>query len=155
MPLASRSSHRDPNRAPTVVAPMLPDTPAEEKPSVPETPVHVSKAGSEGHSGPALGIATRNVRCLTTLSREVGLIPHLGPAHHVYVCYLKSQITSNNPPSECNLELFGRVRQISCKTPQRHVSWKFPYRCDTRMRVASLIMPQDHLRIRHCYDTHF
>ena len=34
----SASSHRDPNRAPTVVAPSTPIPPEEETPSVPETP---------------------------------------------------------------------------------------------------------------------
>ena len=39
--------------------PSLPATPVEDTPSAPETPAHVSKAGSEDHSGPAAGIATR------------------------------------------------------------------------------------------------
>ena len=47
---------------------------------------------------------TRNMRCLTKFSREVGLTPHLGQAHYLYACYLKSQISSPSPPSEFNLE---------------------------------------------------
>ena len=37
-------------------------------------------------------------------SREAGLIPCLGPAHYKYAYYLKSQVTSSNPPTECNLK---------------------------------------------------
>ena len=45
-----------------------------------------------------------NTHCLTKFSREAGLTLYLGPAHYIYVCYLKSQISSSSPPSDCNLE---------------------------------------------------
>ena len=45
-----------------------------------------------------------NMHCLAKFSREAGFTPYLGHAHYLYACYLKSQISSRSPPSECNLE---------------------------------------------------
>ena len=43
----SSSSHRDPNRAPTEVAPSTPLPPTEEAPSIPETPKFVPEEGAD------------------------------------------------------------------------------------------------------------
>ena len=75
-----------------------------------------------------------------------GLIPYLGPAHYIYACYLKSQIASNNPPSERNLESVWLCGQISHRTFPWRVCWNFLPRCDAWMRVATPITPLDHLR---------
>ena len=40
---------------------------------------------------------------LAKLSREPGFRPYVGHAHYIYACYLKSQINSSRPPSECDL----------------------------------------------------
>ena len=55
----SSSSHRDPNRAPTVVAPSTPVPQDEETPSVPETPRFDPEKGGPSPEDPAIGIATR------------------------------------------------------------------------------------------------
>ena len=49
------------------------------------------------------GVVT-NMHCLAKFSREAGLVPYLGHAHYLYARYLKSQINSSHPPSDCNLE---------------------------------------------------
>ena len=49
------------------------------------------------------GIVT-NMHCLARFSREAGLTPCIGHAHYLYACYLKSQVSSRNPPSEYNMD---------------------------------------------------
>ena len=44
-----------------------------------------------------------NMHLLAKLSREAGFTPSVGHAHYIYACFLKSQINSNRPPSECDL----------------------------------------------------
>ena len=48
------------------------------------------------------GVVT-NMHLLAKFSREAGFVPHLGYAHYIYACYLKSQINSSRPPSTCDL----------------------------------------------------
>ena len=48
------------------------------------------------------GVVT-NMRCLVKFVREAGLTPYIGHAHYIYVCFLKSRISSRSPPSDCNL----------------------------------------------------
>ena len=55
----SASSHRDPNRAPTVVAPSMPVPQGEETPSVPETPRFDPDKGDPSPDDPAIGVATK------------------------------------------------------------------------------------------------
>ena len=57
--MPSESSHRDPNRAPTVVAPSAPVPQDEETPSVPETPRFDPEKGDPSPDDPAVGIATK------------------------------------------------------------------------------------------------
>ena len=45
-----------------------------------------------------------NMHCLAKFSREAEFVPYLGLAHYLYACYLKSQINSSRPPSDCDLE---------------------------------------------------
>ena len=56
---SSSSSHRDPNRAPTMGAPSTPLPPDDEAPSISETPEFVPDGGGEPPGGLAVGIATR------------------------------------------------------------------------------------------------
>ena len=49
------------------------------------------------------GVVT-NMHLLAKFSREAGFVPYLGHAHYLYACYLKSQINSSRPPSDCDLE---------------------------------------------------
>ena len=91
------------------------------------------------------GVVT-SMYCLMTLSREVGFIPYLGPAHYINACYLKNQITSNNPPSAFNLKSVWSCQADLVQDAPEACAWKFPHRCETWMRVALLIMPLDHLR---------
>ena len=58
----SSSSHRDPNRAPTVVAPSTPVPPDEEAPSIPETPRFDPEQGGTPPEEPVVGIATKIVK---------------------------------------------------------------------------------------------
>ena len=51
--------------------------------------------------------AATNMHCLAKFSQEAGLTPYLGHAQYLYACYLKNQVTSRSPPSECNLESVG------------------------------------------------
>ena len=44
-----------------------------------------------------------NMHLLAKFSREAGFVPCLGRAHYIYACYLKSQINSSRPPSDCDL----------------------------------------------------
>ena len=55
----SSSSHRDPNRAPTEVAPSTPVPPDEETPSIPETPKFDPDSGRPPSGEPAIGVATK------------------------------------------------------------------------------------------------
>ena len=55
----SSPSHRDPNRAPTVVAPSTPVPVDEETPSIPETPRLDPDKGGTPPEEPALGVATK------------------------------------------------------------------------------------------------
>ena len=57
--MPSESSHRDPNRARTVVAPSTPVPPDEETPSVPETPRFDPEYGGTHPEEPAIGVATK------------------------------------------------------------------------------------------------
>ena len=41
-----------------------------------------------------------NLHCLAKFSRETGLTPYLGPAHYIYACCLKSQMSCSSPPSD-------------------------------------------------------
>ena len=40
---------------------------------------------------------------LAKFSREAGFLPYIGHAHYIYERYLKSQINSSRPPSDCDL----------------------------------------------------
>ena len=44
-----------------------------------------------------------NMHLLAKLSREAGFMPYVGHAHYIYACYLKCQINSSRPPSDCDL----------------------------------------------------
>ena len=55
----SSSSHRDPNRAPTEVAPSTPVPPEEAAPSIPATPKFDPDHGGSLPEEPAIGLATR------------------------------------------------------------------------------------------------
>ena len=44
-----------------------------------------------------------NMHLLAKLSREAGFTSYVGHAHYIYACYLKSQIISSRPPSDCDL----------------------------------------------------
>ena len=75
-------------------------------------------ARSHGHSARSRGHTFRrdrdqskmlkgvvgNMHCLAKFSREAGPTPYIGHAQYIYACYLKSQISSGSPPSDCNLE---------------------------------------------------
>ena len=54
-------------------------------------------------SGMLKGIVS-NMHLLAKFSREAGFAPYLDHAHYLYACYLKSQINSSRPPSDCDLE---------------------------------------------------
>ena len=45
------------------------------------------------------GVVT-NMHCLAEFSQGAGLTPYIGHAHYLYACYLKSQISSRDTPSE-------------------------------------------------------
>ena len=53
------SSHMGPNRAPTIVAPSIPVPPAEETPSIPETPRFDPEQGDPSPKEPAIGVAAK------------------------------------------------------------------------------------------------
>ena len=53
-------------------------------------------------SGMLRGVVS-NMHLLAKLSREAGFTPHVGHAHYIYAGYLKSQINSSRPPSDCDL----------------------------------------------------
>ena len=55
----SSSSYRDPNRAPTEVAPSTPVPPDKGTPSIPETPRFNPDHGGTPPEEPAIGVATR------------------------------------------------------------------------------------------------
>ena len=44
-----------------------------------------------------------NMHTLSKFAREAGFLPYIGHAQYIYECYLKSQITSSRPPSNCDL----------------------------------------------------
>ena len=64
------------------------------------------------------GVVT-NMHCLAKFFRESGLTPCMGHAYYIDACYLKSQISSSNPPSEGKL-LAGSSRVVffptTCKS---------------------------------------
>ena len=64
----------------------------------------LDQAHQQRHISKMLTGVVTNMHCLTKFSREAGLTPCMGHTHYLYACYLKSQISSRSPPSECNLE---------------------------------------------------
>ena len=74
-----------------------------------------------------------NVHLLAKLSREAKFTPSVGHAHYIYGCYLKSQINSSRPPSDCDL---GSVWSL-----QVDLDKDMPKACALAMKPS--LCPQD------------
>ena len=82
-----------------------------------------------------------NMHLLAELSHEAGFLPCIGHAHYIYECYLKSQINSSRPPSDCDLSSVWSLqvdldkelpKACSLALMHMHYLWlrhKHPFRC--------------------------
>ena len=60
-------------------------------------------------SGMLKGVVS-NMHLLAKFAREAGFLPYVGHAHYIYECYLKSQINSSRPSSECDLSSIWSIQ---------------------------------------------
>ena len=65
--------------------------------------IRIDITDPEQWSAAEVAITRNQEALLAKFSREAGFLPYIGHAHHIYTCYLKSQINSSRPPSECDL----------------------------------------------------
>ena len=75
-------------------------------------------------SGMLKGVVS-NMHLLAKFSREAGFLPYIGHAHHIYECYLKSQINSSTVGllQDVTLVRFGLFKQTWTRTCPRCVPW--------------------------------
>ena len=69
-----------------------------------------------------------NMHLLAKLSREAGFTPYAGHAHYIDACYLKSQINSSRPLSDCDL--------ASVWSLQVHLDKDMPKACALAMKPS-------------------